>query len=1011
MKLITIFKLQIKICLFGYFFLSIINFYPAQNTVNLTVYDGLPTNVVRCIHKAKNGVLWIGTDAGLCSYDGRELVVFDQNDGLPNNLAWAITESEMGKIWVGCYGGGLAYFDGSGFIDCSKDIPSRTIRTLYYENDLIHIGTDRHFMIYDGSAYFHSEDQFQTMKVLKKDTNTFVVTRRKGIYKLVYGKEKRVNFSLDSCSYHGMLFGAINYFEDLLIFKNKGIKIISSDSIKSGNKSGRLLDSPSIAWDAVVTNDSSVYLAQWGVTLKNGGLFKFKNDTVSLVNKEYSIESKEISCLYYDESNEILWIGSIHNGLFKVMLNGAVTFPSAVKNVDKKGILIVLKNENDKLFFLKENGIYSAEEKEGVKLLCSKEKLINTIKNHPKWKKKANKSERHKNDALESLNNLSYFNSQIENELIWLSTDHGLFRFNTTSNKLDHLYIAGPIFYKTDSVLFFHKPYSYLEKYSDVFNNNDCIKYKSSDAPRDLTQIIKYNNSLWYASYSRGLMKQKEDGFISYLKNHSINESYINHLKVWNDTILVVSSASGNVYGLNEKEDSVKVKFKLLSGDQIDGNQVYFLETYRNKLLIGTNKGIVIFDGKDTRLINDEEGYMMRDVSSTLEVEDGVLISDKNSLIKLNVDKLIFKNQNKLYAKSFHTIDSVYKDSLNSLSNLTFPYNRNYYEVKFGYANLINPSKDVFSYDLEKQVSENWVKEYNSFFDPNKLSVWCTNLSPGEYRLRLNAKNKYTGEEAHSVYYHFKIIPPFWKTLWFIICMCIVFVLLFLLAVAYFVSRYKERDKINLRISEIRLEALKAQMNPHFTFNLMNSIQNFVLDKEVDKALLHISNFAKLIRAALDYSNKKTISLEEEIKFLQTYVNLQNMRFGDRVAFKLTYPKEHIKNIIIPPMIIQPLIENVFVHAFSSASVEPKLDVNIFLKEDIAHAKSLYIEVKDNGVGRNDSKVNTHLSKGLSIIQERLQLINKTNKTSIVLNYNDLKKENNQAAGTEVQLQVPLILV
>ena len=93
-------------------------------------------------------------------------------------------------------------------------------------------------------------------------------------------------------------------------------------------------------------------------------------------------------------------------------------------------------------------------------------------------------------------------------------------------------------------------------------------------------------------------------------------------------------------------------------------------------------------------------------------------------------------------------------------------------------------------------------------------------------------------------------------------------------------------------------------------------------------------------------------------------------------------------------MIIQPLIENVFVHAFSSESVQPKLDVNIFLKEDISQATTLYIEVKDNGVGRSNEKINTHLSKGLSIIQERLQLINKTNRTSIVLNYRDLKMEN-----------------
>ena len=1010
MKMITIFRLYSIIFLFGYLSISIFNFFPAQNTINLTIRDGLPTNVVRCMHKAKNGVLWIGTDAGLCSYDGRELVIYDQNDGLPNNLVWALTECEEGKIWIGCYGAGLVYYDGSRFVDCSKDIPSKSIRTLYYDNDLVYIGTDRHFMIYDGSAYYHSEDQFQTMKVIKKDTSVFVVTRRKGLYKLVFGKEKRINFSLDSCSYHGMLFGAINYFEDLLLFKNKGVKFISYDSIKSEFKSGRLFDSPSVAWDAVVTNDSSVYLAQWGVTLKNGGLFRLKNGSVSLVNNEYGIESKEISCLHYDEFNEILWVGSIHNGLYKVMLNGAVTFPSEVKNEDKKGILMVLKKENNKLFYLKENGIYSAEKNEGTKLLCSKEKLINLIKSHPKWKIKANKSARHRKDALESLNNLSYFNSQIENKMIWLSTDHGLFRFNTNSKKLDHQYISGPVFYKTDSVLFFHKPYRYLEKYPDVFNSNTGFKYTTDDAPKDLTQIIKYNNSIWFASYSRGLLKQNEDEFISYFRSNKINESYINHLKVWNDTILVVSSGTGNVYGIKEKEDSVEVIFKLLSGDQIDGNQIYFLETSNDLLLVGTNRGLVIYDGLETRLINDEEGYFMRDVASTLEVSDGVLLSDKNTLIKLDVEKLIFQNKNSLYAKSFHTIDSIYKENLDSLSALTFPYNRNYYEVKFRYANLINPLKDVFTYDLHRWDRKKWVNEYNSFFDPNKLSVWCTNLSPGKYRLRLNAKNKYTNKEAHSKYYHFQIIPPFWKTIWFLVSFSIFLILSIIFIIRYFIIRLKEKDKINLRISEIRLEALKAQMNPHFTFNIMNSIQNFVLDKNVDKALVYIGNFSKLIRAALDYSNKKTISLNEEINFLQNYVGLQNMRFGEKVHFNLNFPKDYIHKILIPPMIIQPLIENVFVHAFSSESVKPQLDVNIFLKEDIIHAKTLYIEVKDNGVGRSEEKKNTHLSKGLSIIQERLQLINKTNRTSIVLNYHDLKNDNKESVGTKVQLQVPLVI-
>ena len=150
-----------------------------------------------------------------------------------------------------------------------------------------------------------------------------------------------------------------------------------------------------------------------------------------------------------------------------------------------------------------------------------------------------------------------------------------------------------------------------------------------------------------------------------------------------------------------DDEDSVEVIFKLLfSGKEIEGNQIYFLETFNDLLLVGTNRGLVIYDGLETRLINDEEGYKMRDVSSTLELEDGVLISNKNTLIKLNIEKLVFDNKNPLYAKSFHTIDSIYRNNLNSLSTLTFPYNRNYYEVKFRYSNLINPSKDVFTYDL-----------------------------------------------------------------------------------------------------------------------------------------------------------------------------------------------------------------------------------------------------------------------------------------------------------------------
>ena len=649
-------------------------------------------------------------------------------------------------------------------------------------------------------------------------------------------------------------------------------------------------------------------------------------------------------------------------------------------------------------------------QKGGVKLLCSREKLVDLIKTHPKWKKKVSKSVRHKRLAEESLKNLTFYNSQMENEMIWLSTDHGLFRLNTITKKLDHQYIAGSVFYKDEDKLLFYRPYRFIEKYEDVFSSNKPYQYKEDDAPRDVTQILKYNNSIWYSSYSRGLVKQTGDIFFSYLENKQINEKYINHLKVWNDSILVISSGSANIYGLQEKNDSLHLKFKLLSGVDVEANQIYFIEPFQDQLLIGTNKGLVIFDGKETRLINQEEGYFMRNVSSTLQVKDGILITDKNQIIKLNINKLTYKNQNELYVKSFHTIDSVYKENLNSISTLTFPYNRNYFEIKFRYSNLINPSKDVFTYDLEKNNGNKWVREYNSFFDPNKLSVWCTNLKPGEYRLRLNAKNKFTKSNAHSVYYHFKIIPPFWKTAWFIVSSCLLIFIVAFFIVKYLMRRYKEKEKINLRISETRLEALKAQMNPHFTFNVMNSIQNFVLDNNVDKALYHISSFSKLIRATLDFSTKKNITLLEEISFLQNYVEVHNMRYQNEVNFTIKYPEDIAKSILVPPMIIQPLIENVFVHAFKGDNMDQQLELYISLDDALSKAKYLNVVVKDNGIGRQLGEEATHVSRGISITEERLQLMNKSSNKAIQLVYKDLAIDNNNSNGTEVCLKIPLLL-
>ena len=139
----------------------------------------------------------------------------------------------------------------------------------------------------------------------------------------------------------------------------------------------------------------------------------------------------------------------------------------------------------------------------------------------------------------------------------------------------------------------------------------------------------------------------------------------------------------------------------------------------------------------------------------------------------------------------------------------------------------------------------------------------------------------------------------------------------------------KEKIKVNLKsqIIEARLKALQAQMNPHFIFNALNSIQNSIIDNKVDDALMYMGDFSHLIRQTIDSSIQSFITLSEEIKYLETYVKVENIRFDNKIVLKIEANNLDIDNIIIPPMLIQPMIENAITHALHS--INKKFKVNV----------------------------------------------------------------------------------
>ena len=181
------------------------------------------------------------------------------------------------------------------------------------------------------------------------------------------------------------------------------------------------------------------------------------------------------------------------------------------------------------------------------------------------------------------------------------------------------------------------------------------------------------------------------------------------------------------------------------------------------------------------------------------------------------------------------------------------------------------------------------------------------------------------------------------------------------------INQLKEKNKqenqrllLERKLTETRLVALQSQMNPHFIFNVLNSIQYYILDNDVDNAINSLGRFSHLIRQMLNLSTKNEISLNEEIEFLKLYNEVENFRWQNKVNFVVDIANEvDIYKTKIPPMLLQPIVENAFVHAFNQSYVNPTITLNVTHKE-----KYFVIKIEDNGKGfsKNIDSNKTHES-------------------------------------------------
>jgi two-component system LytT family sensor kinase len=222
------------------------------------------------------------------------------------------------------------------------------------------------------------------------------------------------------------------------------------------------------------------------------------------------------------------------------------------------------------------------------------------------------------------------------------------------------------------------------------------------------------------------------------------------------------------------------------------------------------------------------------------------------------------------------------------------------------------------------------------------------------------------------------------------------------------VRNIRQKQSANM---QIKLQSLRTQMNPHFIFNSLNSVNNFISKNDERSANKYLADFSKLMRTVLQNSDRDFVTLETEMQTLKIYLDLEHFRFGEKFDYTISVASDiDTEQVQVPPMLIQPYIENAIWHGLRYKETKGKLDVKIFTENE-----KLYCTVSDNGIGREQSAAlktdhqKTYQSTGIKNTKERIELLNKLHGTKLNISILDLS-ENGKPSGTMAKISLPYIM-
>ena len=372
-------------------------------------------------------------------------------------------------------------------------------------------------------------------------------------------------------------------------------------------------------------------------------------------------------------------------------------------------------------------------------------------------------------------------------------------------------------------------------------------------------------------------------------------------------------------------------------------------------------------------------------------------LPDKEHLYQANLSKLTIYNRKDGF--------KIREKNLADLVELVLEPKDLYFRMDLSLPSYEKPEKNQFAFKIDEQ-DQNWNFIGNSHF------IRVDKPKPGKYTFLIRGADK-NGNWSETRSIDIIVKKVWYRKIGFIVIFIVTLIGLAYLIVALRIHALKKKQEesilINKRMAELEMQALQAQMNPHFIFNALAAIQYYLTTDRIETADNYLGRFAKLMRMFLESSKNKYVTIQEEYKLLKGYIDLEQLRFENKFEYQIHIdPEIDIYNYSIPGMILQPFIENAINHGLFHKDGKGRLYISMKKK-----GKSIECIIEDNGIGRqkaNEIRQNSlrkHRSRGMQIVEERIEVLKTSDGLDIEINIEDLKDQKHIDCGTRIVTNIP----